>query len=73
MSRNKKYHLRRVEKMQSKVKDILEKHKGLSYTEIYRQYIDAEFDISYSTYCNWLGKNPKKELKQQQEKTVINQ
>lgn len=52
MAYNNRYYYRRV----IKVLDIvMEKEPlGIPYTKIYRDYIDKQFDISFSTFSNYL-------------------
>ncbi|MFZ6038650.1 MAG: hypothetical protein ACOYU1_10545 [Bacteroidota bacterium] len=54
MAYNKRYYYKRVLKAQLIVRRVQQEHKGLPMTEIYRQYIRPEFDISKSTFDRWM-------------------
>lgn len=76
MSYTNKYLLLKILKFQNYVQDILQEHKGLPLTKVYTIYVKDEFDISYSTFRNWIGRNVKKELKELDKKEasiIINQ
>ena len=68
MAYNRKYHLQRVLKFQEYVQEVLEEHTGLPLTKVYSLYVKDRFDISYSTFTKWLGINPKREIKELDEK-----
>ncbi len=63
MAYNKKYFYERVLKAQLIVRRIQDEHPGLPMTEIYRQYIRSEFNISKSTFDRWMGIPAAMELK----------
>ncbi|HBX44453.1 MAG TPA: hypothetical protein DEG28_00970 [Porphyromonadaceae bacterium] len=48
--------------MQILVLRVQKEHKGIPYTVIYRDYVEARFRISYATFNNWLGIPAKREL-----------
>lgn len=55
MAYNKRYYYKRVLKAQLIVRRVQDEHRGLPMTEIYRQYIQSEFNISKSTFDRWMG------------------
>jgi hypothetical protein len=68
MAYNRENFLLRVLKMQREVIEIQEKHHGIPMTVIYRDYIRANYAISYSTFCNWLGIPAERELRRLKQK-----
>lgn len=65
MAYNRKKYLEKVLKIQEITQE--QYHKvGLSYKEIYYQFIESQFFISKRTFHEYLGINAKKELKELQ-------
>jgi len=55
MAYNRENFLLRVLKMQKEVLEIQELHTGIPLAVIYRDYIQKKYNISYSTFNNWLS------------------
>ncbi|MBN1652026.1 MAG: hypothetical protein JW857_11900 [Bacteroidales bacterium] len=66
MGYNRRYYLKQVIKVQAIIKQM--EKLGIPYTRIYKDYIEDQFDISYSTYTNYLTvSDPEDQLKELEE------
>ena len=65
MAYNKRYLYQRVIKVQELV--IRYKEQGVSQKYIYEQYVEKQYDISFSTYNLWLSIPAKRNLKRLEE------
>ena len=61
MAYNKKNYYEKIIKIQNIY--LEHKNKGISIVEIYRRYIQNDFNISYSTFNNYLNIPAKMKLK----------
>ncbi len=66
MAYNKNNFYKRVIKIQNIVLDLKYKDEDITYKEIYWEYIEPKFNISYRTFSSYLGINAKRELKKLQ-------
>ena len=65
MTYNKRYYYLRIIEVQEIV--TLHKKKGITQIYIYKQHIEKQYNISYSTYNLWLSIPAKRDLKRLEE------
>ncbi|CAA0159775.1 conserved hypothetical protein [Tenacibaculum maritimum] len=69
MAYNKKNFYKKVIKVQNIVLEKKRENEDLYYKQIYWEFIEPIFNISYKTFNNYMGINAKRELKKLTENT----
>ncbi len=70
MAYNKKNYYKTIVKIQE-ITQVQKHQNGLTYKEIYYQFIEEQFNISKRTYHQYLGVPAKRELKKLEAKTMM--